>query len=91
MLEWAEQQVLYAVGPGHNVRFPEWQFPDGQRLPKLQLVLRELSPGMHPYSVEGLLAEAPHEELDDMTAVEWLAGGGSVDPIVSIAVSTAYD
>jgi hypothetical protein len=91
VLSWANDQELYSFVTDEGLRFPEWQFPDGKRLPGLRLVLRELGRDTHPYSVEGLLAVVPHEELDDMTAVAWLAGGGSIESVVSLAVSSSYD
>lgn len=91
VLDWALDKHLYSYLDGDALRFPEWQFPDGQRLHGLRAVLRELSPEMHPCSVEGLLAHVRHEELDAMTAVEWLAGSRSVEAVVSLAVSSTYD
>jgi excisionase family DNA binding protein len=92
VLELARSKDLYSYDLGDGLRFPEWQFPDGQRLTRLGTVLRELSSGMHPHSVEGLLAVVPHEELDDMTAIAWLArGGGALEPVVSLAISSSHD
>lgn len=90
VLEWALSHDLYSIPGDDGPRFPEWQFPGGQRLPGMRAVLAELATTMHPYSVEGLLAVVPHEQLYDKTAVEWLAGGGSPEPVVSLAVSSAY-
>lgn len=87
----ANRHELYAFATDDGLRFPEWQFPDGQRLPGLAQVLRELDVGMQPYSVEGLLADVPHEELDDKTVVEWLAAGGSLEPAISLAASSRYE
>lgn len=56
----------------------------------MRAVLIEFATTMHPYSVEGLLGAVPREELDGKTAVEWLAGEGSPEPVVSLAVSSAY-
>jgi excisionase family DNA binding protein len=91
VLSWERDSDLYAYDQGRGLRFPEWQFPDSQRLPTLGRVLRELGTQMHPYNVEALLSRVPHEELDDLTAVEWLATGGAVDPVVALAISSNYD
>lgn len=91
VLDWVLDKHLYAYLNNDELRFPEWQFPDGQRLDGLQPVLTKLEASMHPYSVEGLLAEVRHEELDDMTAVEWLVAGGPTEPVVSLAAASQYD
>lgn len=90
VLEWGRNHDLYSIQTDHGLRFPEWQFPDGQRLVAMRLVLQELGTGMHPHSVEGLLAKVPHEELDDMTVVEWLSNGRPVDEVVTFARSASY-
>ncbi|MCF6378160.1 hypothetical protein L2K70_11155 [Nocardioides KLBMP 9356] len=89
--QWAAELDLYSRHTENGLSFPEWQFPHGQRLPGLRPVLRELGPRMHPHSVEGLLAEVPHEELDNLTAVEWLARGSPTEPVVCLAESSHYD
>jgi excisionase family DNA binding protein len=80
---------LYALRRGRELRFPDWQFTDGQRLPGLRAVLAALPSSMHPLSVEGLMT-SPQEELDDRSPVEWLAAGCSVAPVEAIADSHAW-
>lgn len=91
VLEWTADRDLYSFVTEQGLRFPEWQFPDGQRLGGMRLVLQELGSQIHPYSVEGFFADARHEELDGMTGVEWLASGGSLQRLVSLAHSHAFD
>lgn len=83
-------QEIYAFETEGELRVPEWQFPDGQQLAGLGPALRELGSAIHPYSVEGLLAEVPHEELDDMTAVAWLAEGRPPEPVVALVAAQSH-
>ncbi|SEB99425.1 hypothetical protein SAMN04489844_1469 [Nocardioides exalbidus] len=90
VIDWAGSEALYAFASEEGLRFPEWQFPDGQRVPYLDLVLPSFGAATrHPYTVEGFLADVPHEELDDLTAVQWLIRGGHPEPVVQLAMSVA--
>ena len=96
VLDWVEGQYLYAyksdgeTDGDHGLRFPEWQFPDGQRIPHLNLALSAFGARTrHPYTVEGFLAKVPHEELDDRTAVQWLLAGGDPEPVMQLGMSMA--
>lgn len=91
VLRWARDKDVYSYATAEGPRFPEWQFPANQRLLGLRPVLQGLGPEMHPYSVEGLLAVVPHEELDDMTVVAWLRRGGAVEPAVALVLDASYD
>lgn len=90
VIGWSRSSDLYSYGKDGELRFPEWQFPDGQRIAELRVVLEELGRDMHPFSVEGLLAKVRHEELDEMTAVEWLVAGHPVEAVASLAKSHAH-
>lgn len=94
VLAWVEGQDLYAYTPGagkcDELRFPEWQFPDGQRVPRLALVLSSFGASTrHPHTVEAFLAKVPREELDDQTAVQWLIAGGDPEPVMRLGESMA--
>lgn len=83
---------LYAPNPGDpaGLRFPRWQFtPAGTVVPGLRRIIHALPRGMHPLAVGRFMTE-PREELDEMSPVQWLSGGGQVDMIVALAEDLGY-
>lgn len=86
----ASVKDLYAYprGPQRELVFPEWQFVDDTPLAGLRRVLAALPATMHPVAVERWMT-TPREELDDLSAVQWLSGGLDVDRVVWLADSFA--
>lgn len=64
--------------------FPAWQFNDGRALPHLREVVAALPDDMHPLDVQTFMT-TPREALRDRTPVNWLAGGGSPEPVLKAA------
>lgn len=92
VLAWTESRDLFAYETEDGLRIPEWQFPHGQRLPGLRLALSPLTTnGWHPYSVEGFMSDVRHEELDDLTVVQWLAAGHDPDAALILATSATRE
>lgn len=85
---------LYAPEPsaaGRTLRFPRWQFSDGGRVtPGLRQVLAALPVYLHPLSVEKFMTDG-NDELDGQSPVQWLTGGGPVDPVVRLAEELGYE
>ncbi len=78
----------YPRGPQRELAFPEWQFTDDKPLAGLRRVLGALPTTMHPVAVERWMTTR-REELDDLSAVQWLSGGLDVDRVVWLAQSFA--
>lgn len=82
---------MYAIRTGRQKRYPAWQFgPDGDPLPGLKAVLSALPGDLHPLSVQGFMTTPqPEFEIDgrEVSAAEWLAGGGDVGIVVELAAS----
>lgn len=78
--------ALYSVktSPGGHHWFPRWQFLHGRMLPGLREVIRALPRNYHPVEVEAFMA-AESDELRGMSPVTWLAGGGDVSAVVTLA------
>ncbi len=84
----AKDLYAYPRGPQRELLFPEWQFVDDKPLTGLRQVLGALPQSMHPVAMERWMTQ-PREELNDLSAVQWLAGGGSVEAVVWLAESFA--
>lgn len=83
---------LYAPNPGDPVglRFPRWQFtPDGSVVPGLRRILPAFSRDTHPLTIRRFMTE-PHQDVDGMSPIEWLAGDGPVDPVVALVEDLGY-
>lgn len=83
---------LYAVNPGDpaGLRFPRWQFTEsGGVLPGLRRVLPAFPREMHPLAI-GRFMQQEADELDGMSPIAWLAGGGSVDPVAALVEDLGY-
>jgi hypothetical protein len=76
---------LYALNQGDSrgLRFPRWQFAGSQVLPGLRRIVPTFPRNTHPLTIESFMTR-PSEELDGLTPVSWLAGGGSVDAVVEL-------
>lgn len=74
---------LYAVVIDGQRRFPSWQFHDGKQLPGLAEVGRAIPEGLSPNTVAAVMT-TPDEWLNDTSPVQWLAGGGRPDRVVSL-------
>lgn len=83
---------LHALNPGdaRGLRFPRWQFSqDGAVVPGLRRIVPAFPPSTHPVSIERAMTE-PDEDLEGMSAVEWLFSGGSVDAVVTMVDAQGY-
>lgn len=69
--------------PGQNLLFPAWQFFEGKPLPGLKQVIKAFPKHLHPLSIERFMT-AEHEFLQGMSPSAWLAGGGPVQPVLSL-------
>lgn len=83
---------LYAPNPGDpsGLRFPRWQFTSaGGVVPGLRRIIPAFPRDTHPLAVARFMTQ-PHEDLDGMSPVEWLAGDGPVDPVVALVEDLGY-
>lgn len=83
---------LYAPNPGDpaGLRFPRWQFTSaGGVVPGLRRIIPVFPRDTHPLAVARFMTQ-PHEDLDGMSPVEWLAGDGPVDPVVALVEDLGY-
>lgn len=85
-----------AVRVAGKLRLPAWQFIDATTihpagsddaqatstvpLPNLRALVSAIPGGVHPQAIAGFM-QTPQPELDDMTPVEWVTGGGDVRPV----------
>lgn len=76
---------LYVLNQGDSrgLRFPRWQFVDSRGVPGLRHIVPAFPRSTHPLSVESFMTR-PQEELDGLSPVLWLAGGGAVDVVVEL-------
>lgn len=74
---------------GHHL-FPRWQFPYGRALPGLNAVISALPRSYHPLEIEEFMTEES-EALRGMSPVTWLAEGGNVDEVVTLAEEMAWE
>lgn len=66
-----------------RLRYPSWQFDDGQPLPGLAEVIAVLPVGWRPRKVLATMT-APAELLDGLTPVEWLSQLGEPQAVVDL-------
>lgn len=78
------ERHLYGYKVGNRLRLPVWQFHDGAPLPHLRTVLAAFPRQVHPATVTGLMTTSS-DELDGMSARQWLASGGPVEPVLALA------
>ena len=76
---------LYVLNQGDSrgLRFPRWQFVDSRVVPGLRRIVPAFPRRTHPLTVESFMMR-PHEELDGLSAVSWLGGGGAIDTVVEL-------
>lgn len=75
------------LGPGHQL--PQWQFVGGKPLPHLAEVLVALPTDLHPIEVESFFT-SPDETLNGMSPADWLATGGSLQPVIALAEAESW-
>lgn len=83
---------LYASDPGDpaGLRFPRWQFTaPGSVVPGLRRILPAFRRDTHPLAIARFMTQA-HEDLDGMSPVEWLAGVGPIEPVVTLVKDLGY-
>lgn len=79
----------YAGASGRR-RYPSWQFARGTVLPHLADVLADLPAGTHPVTLRNFMTAPDDALLLDgvpVSPVEWLAAGGSHEPIAVLAAT----
>jgi hypothetical protein len=66
--------------------YPAWQFtPEGMLLPHLAAVLSELRTGTDDPWTHAIWLRSPSDDLDGMSAAEWLAAGHDPAPVLAAA------
>lgn len=89
----AKEQRLYTlpVDRRSGLRFPAWQFSNGEPLPGLSTVLAALPAGLHPLQVLGFFSTPTMElSLGDekpITPLQWLRDGGDEATVAALAGS----
>lgn len=83
---------LYALpsGAGRVVRFPRWQFEDGDVVPGLRVIIPAFPQYTHPLSIQHFMT-TPNESLDQFSPVRWLFDGGEVDAVVALVDELGYE
>lgn len=83
---------LYALpsGMGRVIRFPRWQFEDGDVVPGLRVIIPAFPQYTHPLSIQHFMT-TPNESLDQLSPVHWLLGGGEVDAVVALVDELGYE
>lgn len=74
---------LYAAKVGSRRRVPSWQIHGRSLLPGLDRLVPAIPAGAHPLDVSALMT-TPQDELVGRTAVEHLAEGGDIEPVVAL-------
>jgi DNA-binding CsgD family transcriptional regulator len=81
---------LYAAGVVAGQKaFPRWQFVDGKALPGLRQVIAAMPTEYAPLDVEAVMTD-PDERLNDRSPLQWLAGGGAVEPVLELVEELSY-
>lgn len=81
-----------AVRVAGRLRLPTWQFVEESPtvpLPNLRELVSSIPSGLHPHTIAGFM-ETAQPELDDMTPVEWLSGGGDARPVCDLISGLAH-
>lgn len=86
------QHRLYTVGTARNGAhlFPRWQFLNGHALPGIAEILAALPSGFHPLDVAAFMTTSL-EALGERTPAEWLASGGDVAAVATLAEDFAWE
>lgn len=74
---------LVAFRLNERVRYPLWQFHEGQPLPGLARVTAALPAAWRPRKVMAVMT-APAQSLDDLSPVQWLAEAGDPKQVVQL-------
>ena len=84
--------ALYSVktSPASHHWFPRWQFPHRHALPGLREVIGALPSNYHPVEVEEFMT-AESDDLRGMSPLMWLAGGGDVAQVVTLADERSWE
>lgn len=84
--------AIYSVKPtpGSHHRYPAWQFINGRPLPGMREVITALPDDYHPLEVKDFMTE-PVDALRDMSPVQWLAEGGAIDDVVTLAQGRGWE
>jgi hypothetical protein len=95
--KWIQRHNLYSFKRGRSVRVPTWQIvgvPGAMEvLPGLRDVLLALPGDLHPLQVRGFFLNAEVARDDNgepVTALDWLASGGSPDVVARLAAQTPW-
>jgi hypothetical protein len=84
-----KEKSLYAYDSLEGRCFPQWQLADGKPIRELKTLLAALDPGLHPLTVTHWV-ESPNTDIEingvAVSPVDWLKTGGSVEPLVELAV-----
>lgn len=95
-----------AVRVAGKLRLPRWQFIEETSmghvpaddavldtstvpLPNLRALVGAIPSHLHPQAIAGFM-ETAQPELDDMTPVEWLSGGGDARPVSDLIRGLAH-
>ena len=84
--------ALFSIktSPGGHHLFPDWQFHNGRMLPGLNPVISALPHNYHPREIEEFMTSET-DELRGMSPVTWLAEGGNVGEVVTLADERAWE
>lgn len=75
---------LLAVQRDGRPRFPSWQFYQGKVLPGMSEIIGTLSSAEMDIVSLGSFMTRPNDELDGLSPVDYLVGGGDPDEIVAL-------
>ncbi|MDX6381068.1 MAG: hypothetical protein QOI57_2092 [Rubrobacteraceae bacterium] len=84
-------RTLYGVRVGKERRLPRFQFAEGEEVPGVGEVLREISEDVYPLSIENWFTHPnpdlylDKDEEEPVSPREWLLSGGSPDVLVPVA------
>ncbi len=82
---------LYSYpGASERRRYPSWQFAHARPLPHLADVLAHVPTGTHPVTLRSFMTTPDDALLLDgapASPIEWLAAGGSPEPVAALATT----
>jgi excisionase family DNA binding protein len=84
-------RTLYSVRVGKERRLPRFQFAEGEEVPGVGRILREIPEDVYPLSVENWFTRPnpdlylDKDEEEPVSPREWLLSGGSPDVLVPVA------
>ncbi|MEH0110760.1 hypothetical protein V6N00_13700 [Tersicoccus sp. MR15.9] len=91
---WDHAGLLYRAHTSSGIRYPAWQFaitdPSGGTSPEwLREVVAAIDPGLDPLLVDDLMV-VPARATAGQTPIDWLACGGSPDPVIVLLRELAW-